>query len=174
VNTFVLVTFYMMAAMLANGVVSVFGPAALPITAFCMIPFDLFSRDLLHDRWKGRALWPKMALLVTGGSVLSALCVRGASSVALASLCAFIVAGAVDCLVYHRSRAGRFSRMLRSNAASSLTDSIIFPAIAFGMFDIGLTCSQAGAKFLGSFLWVGLYALLRRNSTTTNHNNHHV
>ena len=106
-TTAILVMCYLAAAMLANGVVSVFGPSALPVTAFCMIPFDLFSRDLLHDRWKGGALWTKMALLVTGGSVLSALCVRGSSSVALASLCAFLTAGAVDCLVYHRSRCGR-------------------------------------------------------------------
>lgn len=157
-----LVALYLAAIVAANLAVAHFGPAALALTAFVLIPFDLVTRDVLHERWSHGRLWPKMAALVFAGSALSCALNLGTARIALASCIAFAVAGALDTITYAALKLPRLYRMNASNAASALADSLAFPAIAFGVFDIGLTAQQAGAKFLGGIAWSLAFVALMR------------
>ena len=161
--TGVVVALYLAAAVGANTLVAWGGARWLPVTAFVMIPFDLVTRDRLHERWTGRALWPKMAALVATGALLSALEFRGAWRVAAASCLAFAIAGAVDAAVYHGARSR--SRLLRSNlsnVASAAADSVAFPLAAFGALSPAIALTQAGLKALGGLCWAWLLLRERR------------
>lgn len=159
-----LIACYLLAAVGANLSVAALGPGALWATALLLIPFDLTARDVLHDRWHGRGLLPRMSALVAAGSLLSMLASQSSARVAAASFCAFAVAGLVDCCVY--SAAGRRSRMVRmnlSNVASALVDSIAFPLVAWGLVDVGLSGTQWATKVVGGLLWS---VVLRRLEVT--------
>src|SRR3990167_7579037 len=95
-----LVSVYLIAIIAANLLVAQFGPAVTVLNAFLFIGLDLTTRDSLHERWQGRQLWPRMALLIAAGSVLSWLLNRNAGPIALASFVAFTCAGVVDTVVY--------------------------------------------------------------------------
>jgi len=69
----VLVFLYLSAIVAANLLVVAFGPGMSILNAFLFIGFDLSTRDALHDRWRGRNLWPRMLLLVATGSAISAV-----------------------------------------------------------------------------------------------------
>lgn len=156
----ILVICYLFAAIGANLVVNEFGPAALPFTAFCLIPFDLTARDFLHERWT-RHRKRKMTALVLGGAVLTLLVNISAWKIALASSCAFAVSNAVDYIVYASLHGRhRLLKMNVSNFASSVTDSLIFPIVAFGAISASIAISQAGSKFLGGILWSALIHLV--------------
>jgi uncharacterized PurR-regulated membrane protein YhhQ (DUF165 family) len=164
VKTWLLVAIYLSAAVAANLVVSTYGPAALPVSAFLLIPFDLCARDVLHERWEGRGLGWKMTALVFWGSLLSAVAVPAAARVALASALSFALAGGVDALVYQRLAAWpRSSRMNLSNVCSAAVDSVVFPLLAFGATTWALSSGQAGTKVAGGYLWTWAFlAVIRR------------
>lgn len=156
----ILIALYLAAILMANLVITVWGPAASIVTAFLLIGLDLTVRDGLHEAWKGRGLWWKMALLIGSGSMLSWILNRNAGSIALASFVAFAAAGAVDALTYHSlHRHERFFKVNGSNAVSALIDSLIFPTLAFGGLLPGIVAGQFAAKVAGGFLWA---LLLRR------------
>ena len=156
-----LVGMYLAAIVAANLSVAHFGKWALPVTAWVLIPFDLVTRDVLHEKWKGKRLWVRMALLIAGGSALSLLLNVGAWRIALASCLAFGAAGVVDTVVYWLLRGwDRFSKMNISNIFSAVTDSVIFPWVAFGVYDSLLSGSQAGAKFVGGLFWSVIFIRL--------------
>lgn len=149
-----LIAAYLLAAVAANLIVFIFGPTVLPITAFFLIPFDLCARDALQERWKGNNLRQRMIALILAGSILTAIINVGAYRIALASFTAFAIAGCIDWLVYTlMSRRHRLAKMNGSNVASSIADSIIFPAIAFGIFSVSLSASQAASKIIGGVVW---------------------
>lgn len=149
---------YLVAAVVANAIVTWIGQAALPFTAFVLIPFDLVARDALHDRWAGRWLWPRMFGLVAGGSLVSWLSATGSPAVCVASAVSFAAAGVTDALSYQLlNDRPRFVRMNGSNAMSAIVDSIAFPLLAFGGATIGLSLSQAASKFAGGFIWAWFF-----------------
>ena len=59
-----IVALYLAAVVAANLSVAAFGPAASIVNAFLFVGLDLTARDRLHDSWRGRQLWPRMALLM--------------------------------------------------------------------------------------------------------------
>jgi len=143
---------YLFAAVIANTAVSLFGPWALPFTALVIIPFDLAARDILHERWHGPGLWGRMFGLVLAGSVLSFL--FAIPSVCVASSLAFASAGATNAIAYAiLFRLPRLAKMNVSNVFAATADSVVFPLIAFGMFDWKLTATQATFKVVGGFVW---------------------
>lgn len=145
---------YLVAIVAANLLVAQFGPAITIVNAFLFIGFDLTARDSLHEAWRGRGLWWKMALLIATGSALSWALNREAGAIALASFAAFAAAGTVDALVYHRLlRLPRWLRINGSNVPSALVDSIIFPTLAFGVLLWPVILGQFAAKTLGGFVW---------------------
>lgn len=162
--SWLLVGLFLSAIIAANLSVARWGVAALPYTAFIMIPFDLVIRDALHDRWKSKHLYRRMAILLLAGGLLSGLVNVSAFRVALGSVTAFIIAGSIDCLVYSM-RGRKLTRMTLSNLAGAVTDSVVFPLVALGVLDSQLSLRQAAVKFVGSLVWIALlYPLLAPKS----------
>lgn len=145
---------YLAAILLANLIITRFGPAAALPVAFVFIGLDLTARDRLHDAWHRRGLFWKMALLIGAGSILSFVLNRNSAPIALASFVAFAAAALADTLVYHvlRERA-RMLRINGSNVVSAAVDSIVFPTLAFGGWLPAIVAGQFAAKVGGGFLW---------------------
>jgi len=155
--TYLLVSIFLSAIVAANLAVAHFGQPALIVTAFVLIPFDLVTRDILHDKWKGKMLWWKMMGLIVGGSVLTASLSLDALQIAIASTVAFSTATACNALVYHLLRKRVWVvRMNISNLLASITDSVVFPLIAFDTVSIWLCAGQASSKFTGGLFWSAL------------------
>lgn len=173
-HVFFLVGGYMLAILLANAGVAAWGPWFLPVTAVLLIPLDLTTRDILHEYWHGRGLVWRMGLLVGAGALLTWLVVPSSSRIAAASVISFSVSAVVDTVVcqalYHR---GRWVRMNGSNVCSALTDSVLFPWVAFGLVSPTLTLAQASMKVVGGAVWVAiLVALMRRLSAPSRPSEH--
>lgn len=151
--TYFLVGLYLVAIVLANYIVSIFGPAASIMTAFVLIGLIVTTRDRLHDAWQ-KHLRRNMGALILGGSAISLLLGGGVTRIAIASGVAFLVSETVDAALYHFLRdRGWYQRVNGSNAASSLVDSILFPWIAFGGLMPFITLGQWGAKMFGGAIW---------------------
>jgi uncharacterized PurR-regulated membrane protein YhhQ (DUF165 family) len=148
------VTAYLAAIVAANLTVAHFGKAAIYPNAFIFIGLDLTARDKLHDAWRRRHLFRKMAALIAAGSLLTWLINRDAAQIAAASFIAFAAAASTDALIYHllRDRAG-IVKINGSNLFSAGVDSLLFPTIAFGALDLVTTIGQFTAKLLGGFFW---------------------
>jgi len=146
---------YLVAIVAANLLTVWLGPWVTPINGFVFIGMDITTRDQLHDAWKHKGLWWKMALLIGGGSLLSWVLNRNAGRVALASFVAFGASGVTDALVYHALRKwSKFERVNWSNLASAAVDSVLFPALAFGWPpDMAIVYGQATAKVGGGLFW---------------------
>lgn len=148
-----LVTGYLVAIVLANLTVSWWGPRWSIVNAALLIGLDLTARDGLHELWQ-RHLKVRMAALIGVGSLLSWALNADAGRIALASFVAFAAAGIVDTIVYQAHRGVRTERVLYSNTAAAIVDSILFPLIAFGLpFLWDVSIGQAAAKIGGGMLW---------------------
>ena len=160
-----LIGLYLSAIVAANISVAAFGPAVSIVNAFVFIALDLTSRDCLHEAWHGRGMFWKMAALIATGSALSYLLNRGAGPIALASFVAFAVSASLDTLVY--AILGSKSYQLKvngSNIVSAAADSLIFPALAFGLPVLWpIVIGQFIAKVLGGAIWS---VLLRRREVS--------
>jgi len=144
---------YLVAIVAANLLTATFGPGISIVNAFVLIALDLVSRDNLHDLWKTGKWW-KLGLLIGTGSLLSWLFNKDAGQIAVAPLVAFAAAGAIDTITYHFLR--KYPYLIKcngSNLFSALTDSIVFPTIAFGGFTLWVTLGQFVAKVAGGFIW---------------------
>lgn len=150
-----LVALYLFAIVAANLLVAQFGPSISILNAFLFIGLDITARDSLHERWKGRHLWLKMALLIASGSALSALLNANAAPIAIASTAAFALSGLFDVLTYTAlGEQSRFVRVNGSNTVSSTVDSLVFPILAFGFPPLwGVIAGQIAAKWLGGVVW---------------------
>ncbi|HEX9879660.1 MAG TPA: VUT family protein [Candidatus Binatia bacterium] len=145
---------YLAAAVAANITVQYFGPPAMPVIAFLMIGLDLTSRDYLHEAWQGKNLGLKMLVLIGGGSLLTYLVNRDATRVAWASFLAFASAGAADAMIYALLHAkARRLKVNGSNMVSALADSVVFPAVAFGLLAPKVIALQYLAKVGGGWAW---------------------
>lgn len=148
------VLMYLSAIVVANLVITQWGPSMSIITAFVCIGLDLTARDHLHDAWKHQGLVWKMALLIGTGSIISYLLSHEAKQIAIASFIAFGCAGLVDAIVYQiLGEKSRFIRINGSNIPSALTDSIVFPTLAFGGLLPIIVLGQFIAKAFGGFVW---------------------
>jgi uncharacterized PurR-regulated membrane protein YhhQ (DUF165 family) len=152
-----LVGLYLAAIIAANLIVARYGPEITPLTSFLFIGLDITARDRLHESWRARALWPRMAALIASGSALSWLLNKDAGQVALASFIAFAASSTVDALVYHvlRDRAW-FVKVNSSNVVSAAVDSTVFPWLAFRMFLPIVMLVQFATKVAGGALWSAL------------------
>lgn len=145
---------YLSAIILANFSVLWFGPVSTPINAFLLIGLDLTLRDSLHDYWKGKYLWLKMFALIITGSAITFLINHDAMQIAVASSVAFGAAGLVDAFFYSMLFRKKFLiRSNGSNVAGALTDSILFPTLAFGTLLPWIILGQFLAKVFGGFIW---------------------
>lgn len=150
-----LIGMYLAAIVAANLSVAAFGPAVVVINAFLFIGLDLTSRDRLHEAWAGRGLARKMAALIAAGSLLSWLLNRNAGPIALASFIAFAAAATVDSLAYAVLHERSYALKVNgSNVLSAAVDSLIFPALAFGLPLLWpIVAGQFVAKVAGGAIW---------------------
>lgn len=120
--------------------------------AFALIGLDLVARDRLHDLWRRhRAL--KLGALIGAGAALSYALNADAERVALASAIAFAAAFTADAIVYQAVRLRPWlERANISNLPSAAVDSVVFPAIAFGL-DPVLAFTIFAAKVGGGAFW---------------------
>jgi hypothetical protein len=150
----VIVAAYLTAIVAANLTVAIWGPGVSVLNAFLFIGLDLTARDRLHDAWRDNGLVWRMALLIAAGGAISYLLNRDAAQIAIASTVSFVVAAALDAVVY--TLLGDRARMLRvngSNVVSAAADSLIFPTLAFGALLPWVVAGQFAAKVLGGFVW---------------------
>lgn len=164
-----LIATYLLAIVAANLLVAAFGPTVVILNSFVLIAFDLASRDALHDAWRGRHLWSRMAALIAAGSLLSWLLNAGAGPVALASFLAFAAAGAADAAIYHLLRnRPRLTRMNGSNVVSGLIDSVVFLSLLAALSELPwatvpvLVLGQWLAKVTGGALWSVVLVRIRQ------------
>ena len=149
-----IVVVYICALVVANLSVAYFGPSFSMVNAFLLIGLDLALRDRLHDQWQGQNLAYKMGGLIVAASAISYALNPATGQIAIASMVAFAVAMAADATVYQWLRQKTwFVRANGSNAAGALTDSLIFPAIAFGGLMPTIVLGQFAAKLIGGFIW---------------------
>jgi hypothetical protein len=151
------VLIYLAAITAANLIVAQLGPSAVIWVAFLFIGLDLTLRDSLHERWTGRQLWPRMAVLIAAGGLLSYALNRDAGQIALASCVAFVAASAADAGVYtalHRRPWAQ--RVNGSNVVAAAVDSLLFPTLAFGAFLPLVVLGQFAAKVLGGAFWTAV------------------
>ena len=163
------VALFLCSAVAANLAVARWGQVALVFTAWVLIPFDLVTRDILHERWhRSRSngiLWAKMAGLILCGSALTAAASWDAKQIAIASFLGFAAAGTTNTLVYHALwHRSRYFRMNGSNLFAACADSIVFPVVAFGITgtSFALCAAQAASKFTGGLIWSAAFLYIAR------------
>lgn len=148
------VLIYVAAIAGANISIAVFGPWVSPINAFVLIGLDLSLRDTLHDRWRGRWLWPRMLGLIAAAGAVSYAIDPSAGRIALASMASFVLAALADALAYQATIHRPFvQRANLSNAAGAAVDSALFPVLAFCAWMPAVMAAQFAAKVGGGALW---------------------
>ena len=156
------VIIYLVAIVLANLTLLLFGPTASIFNAFILIGLDLSLRDKLHDQWYGKNLWLKMLALICGGSAITVALNWEALPIAIASATAFLASGIGDALLYAKLRNYKFLiRANGSNVAGSALDSVIFPTMAFGVFMPEIIIGQFVAKIGGGAVWSFILSKLK-------------
>lgn len=150
--TIIICILYLTAAASANVAVSIWGESAAYLCGLILIPFDLVTRDVLHERWRGN-VWPRMVGLIFLGSLATALVAAEATDVAVASFIAFSASGITNALAYQKLiRRPKIFKMSASNLLAALVDSIIISALLFN-FSVWFILGQTLIKFVGGYAW---------------------
>lgn len=153
---------YLVAIVLANLSSAYFGISASYFNAFFFIGFDLFARDKLHEAWQNKGIIWKMGLLIALGSLITYTINKNAGDIAKASFIAFAAAAIVDTIFYQLLyKKDYLVKVNGSNVFGALTDSLVFPTIAFGGFLPLVTLGQFLAKVVGGAVWS--FALLEKS-----------
>lgn len=155
--------FYVAAMLLANLLVSKFGPTISPVLAFFLIGFDLSMRDWLHVRLSA---FQMIGLIGIAGS-LTYILNPAAGMIAVASAVAFTSAALVDWATFAKLRGTWLFRANGSNVAGAAVDSLIFPTLAFGALMPHIVALQFIAKVAGGFIWSLVLSRLQPCATTT-------
>jgi len=153
IHSILLIIIYLFAIILANWSITHFGPTAAVYNAFIFIGLDLITRDRIHDIWRGKYLFTKMAALIFAGSFLSWYLVDASEKIAIASCIAFASAAIADTIVYQiLIKTEWFERSNISNIFAAGADSIVFQTIAFG-WNFPFIFAQFTAKISGGLLY---------------------
>lgn len=147
---------YIAVIVAANLTVAAFGPGVTLINAFLLIGLDISLRDKLHTRWQGQHLFKRMLALIAVSAAISYMLNPVAGQIAIASVAAFFVSNVIDTLVFqwlHRRGNSFIVCSNGSNVASAMTDSLLFPWIAFNVFMPGISAGQFAFKFFGGAIW---------------------
>lgn len=146
------VVIYPSAMVAANLSVAAFGSIVIPINSFLLIGMDLTLRDWLQihiSRWS-------MLILIGVSGLLSYLLNPASGRIAVASFVAFTVSAIIDCFVFTIAKGSWLRRVNTSNSAGAITDSLLFPTIAFGTFMPTVVLLQVATKIAGGsfFAWL--------------------
>ena len=154
---------YIATLVAANMAVAWFGPEIMPLIAFLFIGLDLTLRDSLHDRWRGKLLWPRMLALIIVAGLVSYALNPASGAIAVASVVAFSLASLADAAVYQLLAGRSWSvRANGSNVVGATVDSLVFPLLAFGAALPSIVAAQFVAKIVGGMVWALLIARFAR------------
>lgn len=154
IPTYLIVLAYLFAIVASNLLVARYGQIALVFTAWVLIPFDLVARDILHGRWEGPTLWPRIVLLIHAGALITLALNWEAWRVAVASVTAFAVGTVVNTALFARwDWMPRLWRMTSTNSVVALIDSTLFPILAFGLLSWEISFLQFVSKSVGAYAW---------------------
>ena len=145
----IIIAVYISSVVLANLSASHFGIWVTPINAFLLIGLEITVRDLLHERLNHLQLIGVVLVAGVASYVLNA----DTQNIALASFLAVVASCFVDYFVFKRTTGSWLKKSNTSNVFSSATDSLIFPTVAFGSFNLGVVLLQFILKLSGGFLW---------------------
>lgn len=154
---FLIICVYIMSVVLANLSASYFGIWVTPLNAFLLIGLEITVRDLLHEK----VSHSQLIFIVLVAGVFSYLINMGSQNIAIASFIAVTVSCLVDYFVFSKVKGSWLKKSNYSNVVSSATDSMIFPTVAFGSFNIAVVSAQFVLKLFGGFLWSLLINKLR-------------
>lgn len=141
--------FYVLVIVTANLSTTYFGLWVTPLNAFVLIGVELVLRDVMHESLSKI----RMLSIVVVAGIISFLINADSKNIAIASFVAIVVSCFVDYYVYHKTKGTWIKRSNTSNFFSGFTDSLIFPLIAFGVFNPYVFVLQWLAKFVGGFIW---------------------
>ena len=141
--------FYVLVIVTANLSTTYFGLWVTPLNAFVLIGVELVLRDVMHESLSKI----RMLSIVVFAGIISFLINADSKNIAIASFVAIVVSCFVDYYVYHKTKGTWIKRSNTSNFFSGFTDSLIFPLIAFGVFNPYVFVLQWLAKFVGGFIW---------------------
>lgn len=134
---------------LANISTTYFGLWITPLNAFFLIGAELVLRDVMHESLSKT----KMLSIVIIAGIISFLINAESKNIAIASFAAIVVSCLIDYYVYTKTKGTWIKRSNTSNFFSGFTDSLIFPLIAFSIFNPYIFVLQWLAKFVGGFIW---------------------
>lgn len=158
-----LIFIYLLSNILANLSVTWFGEWSLLLNGFLFIGLDITARDSLHEKWHNNGLVWKMGLLILSGSLLSYLLNIDSYRIAIASFIGFTCSATIDTIVYAMlDDKSKTIKVNGSNMASALSDSIVFPFIAFGYLNFIICFGQFIVKVLGGFVWERILNLFEK------------
>lgn len=161
--TYLAAFFYVAAMLLANLLVSKFGPSISPLLAFVLIGFDLSMRDWLHIRLRP---WQMIGLIVIAG-MLTYLLNPAAGMIAVASSVAFTSAALVDWVAFMKLRGAWLFRANGSNVAGAAVDSLVFLALAPFPFSWLIAAQMFVAKLAGGAIWAFLLSRIGNKHIAT-------
>jgi hypothetical protein len=155
-KTPLIILLYLVALIVANLTISVFGENGFYVVGFLLIPIDMLLRDILHERWKDN-ISIRMGGLIALGGVLTWLLNTDTLIIGIASVSAFTASMVVNTWIYQRMfGSSRVTKMNVSNFFASIVDSSVFILIFFG-FDWKIILIQSLIKFSGGFIFTLLF-----------------
>jgi uncharacterized PurR-regulated membrane protein YhhQ (DUF165 family) len=151
----IFVVLYLLSVIAANLIVTALGPSVSIITAFFAIGLSLTTRDKIHELWHNKGLFWKMLLLIMSGGIISVALNLNSWRIGLASCVAFIVSEGIDTIIYQLFYKKEYAiKVSASNVCASLSDSLVFPTLAFGSIMPLIILGQFIAKVAGGALWM--------------------
>ena len=141
--------FYVTVIVAANLSTTYFGLWVTPLNAFFLIGAEIVLRDVMHESLSKI----KLLCIVIFAGFISFVINSESKNIAIASFLAIVVSCLVDYYVYSKTKGKWIKRSNNSNFFSGFTDSLIFPLVAFGVFNPYVFILQWMAKFIGGFIW---------------------
>lgn len=141
-----MISVYVTMFLIANVLVSVFGPAITPINALFLIAGDMVLRDRIQ--YESGVAWSISACVIAGLATIAIA--PGSEMIAVASALSVMLAGSASALAFKLKSGGFFSKAMPANISAAAVDSLAFPLIAFGSIMPGVTLAQFAAKTIGA------------------------
>lgn len=148
-NFIVVPSLYVLVIVLANLSTTYFGIWVTPFNAFFLIGAELVLRDIMHESLSKI----KMLSIVVVAGIISFLINSESKNIAIASFLAIVISCMVDYYIYSKTKGTWIKKSNTSNFFSGFTDSLVFPLVAFGVFNPYVFVLQWSAKFVGGFIW---------------------
>lgn len=147
---------YLIAVVTANLSAAHFGIWSTPFNALFLIGLEITARDYLHTKLNH----VELIIVVLLAGALSFLLNTETMNIAIASSAAIVTSCLIDYLVFNKTKGTWFKKSNTSNVFSATLDSLIFPTIAFGVFNLWVVLLHITMKVFGGFLWSMLFVRL--------------